>query len=191
MVSAHRKPGIWAMEGSWSTRVTDVRTITPVLTALASTGAARHAHLHINDRADLVEAMTRWGQVQHKSYGIGYVAMHGSPGSVHIGRRRIDLAELAEELPRGRLASKVLHFGSCSVLEQESDRRDLVDAFGVRAITGFTTDVDWFESLAFEILLFDLMASYQRMDAVERYIQKEHGDFARRLGFVMARRAQK
>ncbi len=190
-MSGRRKPGIWAMEGSWSTRATDVRTIMPVLAAMAGAGAARHARLPINRREDLVDAMTRWGQVQHKGFGIGYVAMHGSPGSVHIGRRRIDLAELGRELPRGLLASKVLHFGSCSVLEQESDRRDLADAFGVRAITGFTADVDWFESLAFEILLFDILASYQRMHAVEKYIQKEHGDFARRLGFVMARRAQK
>jgi hypothetical protein len=97
--------------------------------------------------------------------------MHGVAGAVQVGRRKVELLPLAQELPRGLLTSKVLHFGSCSVLENPKERKELRAAFGVRALTGFTEDVDWFESMAFELLLFDVLARYKRMDAAERFIK--------------------
>lgn len=182
------KPGLWVMESAWSTRVTDVRSVEPVLKALGDAGVANHAKLHINDRDDLLRALTRWGQAQHDRYGIGYLAMHGSPGKVYPSRRQVDLLDLASDLPRRALREKVLHFGSCSVLEDVESHAPLLDAFAVRAITGFTRDVEWFESLAFELLLFDCLAYYQRIHAAEAYIYKNYGELADRLGFVMVRR---
>lgn len=160
----------------------------PVLRALQEAGAANYVRRQVNDRDDLVRALTNWGQAQHKSYGLGYVAMHGSPGRVHIGRQAVDLASVANELPRRRLDSKILHFGSCSVLEDKRQRESLRKALGVRAVTGFTEDVDWFESLAFELILFDVMTYYKRTDAMEAYIHDNHRALAKRLGFVMERR---
>lgn len=187
-MSSRSKPGLWVIEAEWSSRVTDIRSISPVLDALEHAKVARFVHRRVDDRDALIRELNRWGQAQHKAYGIGYVAMHGSPNSVHIGRRAIDLFDLAEDLPTGRLSSKVLHFGSCSVLTTPAVRRDLREALGVRAITGFREDVDWFESMAFELLLFDCLTHYKRLDAAEAYIKKNYGQLARRLGFVMERK---
>jgi len=86
------------------------------------------------------------------------------------------------------LSKKVLHFGSCSVLDLTAkERRELREVLGVRAITGFTEDVTWFEGLAFELLLFDVLTWYKRLDAAENYIKRNHGAFARRLGFKLVR----
>jgi hypothetical protein len=41
------------------------------------------------------------------------------------------------------------------------------------------------ESAAFDLLLFDALTQYKRMDAVERYLRKNHGQLARRLGLTM------
>lgn len=184
-----RRPGLWVMEASWSSRVTDVRTVRPVLAALQDAAVAKSAYHHINDPEDLVRSLQRWGQKQHAGYGIGYLAMHGSPGIVHIGRRRVGLADVAAALPPRRLASKVLHFGSCEVLAEGDQQGDLLRAFGVRAITGFTEPVDWFDSMAFELILFDALSRFQRMDALEAFVEKHHGQLARRVGFVIARKS--
>ena len=75
-----------------------------------------------------------------------------------------------------------------TVLTTPAVRRDLREPLGVRAITGFREDVDWFESMAFELLLFDCLTHYKRLDAAEAYIKKNYGQLARRLGFVMERK---
>lgn len=67
------------------------------------------------------------------------------------------------------------------------DRRALRQALGVKVLTGFTEDVEWFESLAFELLLFDTLTWYMRPDFAESYIKKNHRQLAKRLGFVMVR----
>lgn len=186
-MAKQRKLGIWAMEAPWSSRVTDVRSVAPVLQALEDAGVARHGRHVINSRDDFVKQLTRLGQKQHEGFTIGYVAMHGSPGKVYAGRRSIDLPDVGKNLPRRALSKKVLHFGSCSVLTHEDQQRDLLEALGAKAITGFTRDVDWFESLAFELLLFKTLARYTRPSDADRYIRKNHGELAERLGFVMVR----
>lgn len=176
------------MEGKWSSSVRDVRTVGPVLDALTSAGVAKSSRHHLNSTDDLRNALGRWRQRQHASYGIGYLALHGSPGRVHIGRSAVDLLALGQGLPAQALKGKVLHFGSCSVLKQTpTELESLRRALGVRAMTGFTEDVDWFDSLAFELLLFDSLAYYKRLDAVERDLKARAGSMARRLGFRIVR----
>lgn len=187
-VAGRRTPGLWVMEGDWSASVRDVRTVDPVLAALRAARRAHHARRHINDPDDLLLSLKQWTQKQHRSFNIGYVALHGSPAAVHIGRKSVDLHQLAEQLPKGSLAKKALHFGSCSVLNlNRREQQDLRKALGVKVMTGFTTDVEWFEGLAFELLLFDALTWYTRPSDADNYLNKTHAAFAKRLGFVMIR----
>lgn len=182
------KPGLWVMEGKWSNSVRDVRSVDPVLGALEGARRAHHVKHHINDADDLRLQLQRWGQAQHSRFNIGYIALHGAPAKVYVGRRAVDLFDLGDCLTGGTLKSKFLHFGSCSVLDiGTKDQQALRQALGVKVVTGFTADVDWFESLAFELLLFEALTWYKRVDHAERYIKKNYGPLAKRLGFVMVR----
>ncbi|MFG1813678.1 DUF6642 family protein [Kribbella sp. NPDC049174] len=187
-VARRGKPGLWVMEGNWSASVRDVRSVEPVLTALQATRGAQFAKRHINDPEDLELGLKRWGQRQHQPYNIGYIALHGSPATVHIGRRSVDLFQLGERLPAATLRQKALHFGSCSVLDlHRREREDLRKVLGVKVVTGFTEDVEWIESLAFELLLFDALTWYKRPSDAENYLKKTHAAFIKRIGFVMVR----
>ncbi|WBQ02082.1 DUF6642 family protein [Kribbella sp. CA-293567] len=187
-MAGRRKPGLWVMEGSWSASVRDVRSVDPVLSALQDNRRAHHAKRHINDPDDLAQSLKQWGQKQHSGFNIGYVALHGSPGAVHIGRRTVDLHQLGGQLPKAALAKKALHFGSCSVLDlDQPEQQELRKALGVNALTGFTKDIDWFEGLAFELLLFEALTWYARPSDAEKYLKRTHAAFAERLGFVMVR----
>jgi len=47
---------------------------------------------------------------------------------------------------------RIIHFGSCSVLKYDKDKiRDFMDKTGAAVVTGYTKDVDWIESAAFEM----------------------------------------
>jgi hypothetical protein len=184
-----RKPGIWLMEGNWSGTVTDVRTVKPVLQALEQAGRARTVPLTLNDTDDLRQALKRWGQKQHARFTIGYIALHGTPGTLYVGREAVDLGELGAGLPKDCLKGKVLHVGSCSVLDlKPKERREIRAELGVKVLTGFTEEVEWFDALAFELLLFDVLTYYTRPDFAQAYIDKNFGQFAKRLGFVMVRK---
>lgn len=188
MAARRSKPGLWVMEGRWSASVKDVRSVSPILSALQDAGQASHAMHHINDPEDLLLQLKKWGQKQHVRYNLGYVALHGAPGTLYIGRKSVDLFSLEDELHDSNLKQKILHFGSCSVLElKPKERQSLRMTLGVKAMTGFTEDVDWFESLAFELMLFEILTYYKRLDAADAYIKKNHGPFAKRLGFVIVR----
>lgn len=40
-------------------------------------------------------------------------------------------------------------------------------------MTGFAEDVDWFESLAFEILLFEALSYYKRPHTAQAYLLRD------------------
>src|SRR5690349_18062659 len=104
---ARKKPGIWAIEGRWSSSVRDVRTVDPLLAALANNNSAHHSKHHVNTPEDVLKHVRRWSQKQHERFNIGYVALHGSPGAVHVGRRWLEASQLTEGIPRVNLAKKV------------------------------------------------------------------------------------
>lgn len=180
-------PRVWCMEGRWSSSVRDVRTVTPMLAALQDSHIAEHVREHINSSEDLARSIRRWGQRQHEAYNIGYLALHGSPGKVYVGREAVSIDDLGCWAD-GRLSGKVLHFGSCSVLRTGQDEQaQMRKTIGVRAITGYTTDVDWFQSFALDLLLFDALAYYKRIDAAEKYMRRTYPDLVKLTGLIFVR----
>nr|WP_308212652.1 DUF6642 family protein [Nocardia zapadnayensis] len=182
------KPGIWVMEGYWSRDVNDVRTVRPMTQALADSKIANYVHRHINDVDDLINGLTLLGQRKQDKYNIAYLACHGSSGVIELSGDSISLDELAGRLPKaGILESKLLHLSACSVLHDEDACKALLDTSGAQAITGFTKDVDWLESLAFELLMFNAFAGYQRLGNFVRSMNKNYGELSERLGFTVIR----
>lgn len=181
------KPGIWTMEGDWSSKVSDVRTVTPVLKALMQSGYAKYAMRRLNDADDVAKEFQKWSK--YSSYNIGYLALHGSPGHVYVGKEEVDLHELGKELQgKANLKHKILHFGSCSVLDMpKPERESLRKSLGIKILTGFTRDVEWVESLAFELLAFGAFTWYKQPASAEKYIDANYGQLKKRLGFVIVR----
>lgn len=189
-----KKPGIWCMEGDWSSRVTDVRSVRVIMQALKDDDRINLVYRHLNRPEDLDVALRGWTQKQHDSYRFGYLALHGAPETVFIGRRKVTWEHI-ESVAAGALkggegrSAKHLHFGSCLVMDTDEPRREeFRRRLGARSVSGFTQEVDWFESLAFELILFDALTHYKRIDAVEHYLRKVAGSLWDRTGFVLTRK---
>lgn len=157
----------------------------PLLETLRGMGQIEFVHRLVATPEAFAEYVRRWGQKQYARYTIGYFALHGSPGYVWFGRRKLALGDLGELL-RGQCKGRTIYFGSCATLDVDQDE---IDAFrtttGARAVVGYVEEVGWLESAAFDLLLLDAMARYRRADALERSMRTQYADFVERLGFTV------
>ena len=178
-------PGIFCVEGGWSSRLTDEASVRHLLEFLRASGKVRFTHDEVHSLDALKHVVSKWPQHQYSRYPLGYFGFHGKPGCLLLGRRRITLEELGEHLA-GACRGRTIYFGSCSVLDVPKKR---VEAFRratrARCVAGYTEEVDWFASAAFDLLLFEALTYYRRMDAVDRWMRYEYGPLARKLGFKM------
>lgn len=178
-------PGIFCVEGGWSSNLRDEASVKPLLDFLEQSNKIRHIHRSAGSVDAMVDLVRKWPQKQYSRYPLGYFGFHGSEGTLHLGRRRIDLETLGETLA-GACRRKTIYFGSCAVLNIPKARiekfRRLTQA---RAVIGYTKDVDWFASAAFHLVLFEALTDFKRIDAVERWLRREYPGLVRKLGFKM------
>ncbi len=193
-MSRRARTGVFCLE-NWSSSLRDRSSVKGLLKLMESRGAITFCHDRVHTVEEFNLLMRKWGQAQYRSYRIGYLAFHGSSGMIHMGRRSVSLEELAE-LMNGACKGKILHFGSCSVLDVgRAEIEAFRKAIDARCVMGYTSDVDWMVSTAFDLIVFDRLTNRVRLDAVERDL-KAHKELARSLGFRMyygqpARRAPK
>ena len=118
-------------------------------TDLENAGRKIFSHLTCNTREELRYNLHL---LCKRNYGILYFAFHGSPGKIHLHRDKVSLTELAEMM-NCRFENWIIHFGTCSTFRKPREVAYFAEQTRVALVTGFTRDVDWIESCAFELLL--------------------------------------
>jgi hypothetical protein len=184
------RQGIFCVEGGWSSRLTDNDSVLPLLTFVRGRGEVPFIHRYVETFDALETLLVKWSQKQYSRYSLGYLGFHGSPGTLHLGRRRLALPELAEMLGKGA-SGKFLYLGSCGVLDVERDElKQFMKATDLRGIAGYRADVDWFESSAFDLLLFDALTYYPRATDAENWLRKRVPDLMGNLECRFVHRSQ-
>lgn len=182
--------GIFCLEGEWTSDMRHEQSVKPILTLLSQLGVAESIHRDVATRVELEHYLSKFQQKRYDDYKVLYLAMHGYPGAVHLGRDELTLDEL-EDLLRGKCKGKVIYFGSCLTLKTEPKRiQEFARATGARAVVGYRKPVDWLESAAFEVLLLDRLTTGWRSDALFNHLARDHGVFAKSLGLVVATKTQ-
>jgi len=179
-------PGIFCLEGGWSSDLRSRHSVLPLLEYLQAVGQVRFVHERAYTFAETIHLLRKWPQRQYERFSLGYFGFHGTAGKLHLGRRTLTLEELGDVLA-GACSGRTIYFGSCSVLDlprRQIERfRRKTDA---RCVAGYTRDIDWFESAAFDLLLFEALTRYQRIDAVDRWLRAQYGGLIRGIGFRMS-----
>lgn len=177
-----RKLGVFCLEGPWSNLLTDDSSVRPLLEVLERRGAIRFAHRDAITKEEFERYILQWTQSQYRHLKVGYLAFHGKPGAIWVGNKTVQLDELRETL-RGRLSGRVLYFGSCATMRvPRVEIQEFQRVTKARAVVGYTQDIDWIESAAFELNLLDALGRFQRSDASFRYLRQNHSGMVRRLG---------
>lgn len=138
-------------------------------------------------RRDLARQIADWGNRSDFKYPVLWLTGHGSSGGFFVndtaGNRRVDLRALIEIAEDGELpwSGSLLHFGACSTLATHGDEyRDLLEKTGLEAISGYSKDVYWIPSLAFEMLYMQFlqhaMASSASNEGVDEDVLAECRD---------------
>ncbi len=182
-MTTSRLPGIFCLEGAWERRLDDRKTVLPTLEMLDRLRLATYIHRDVGTEEELYHYLGKWAQAGYRKYGVLFLAFHGVRGGITVGRGTVTLDDLAEKLD-GKAASRIVYFGSCSVLRD----REGVDVFRratrAKAVCGYTKDVDWVESSAFDTLLLTALVEDVRVDARINRLRKRYPDLVKNLGFT-------
>jgi len=164
----HTRPSVprklICLEAPWNYRVFSGVSVKGFLDSLAHllNPPLRVAHRYVESTRHLAYCAQRpdgllWSDADAWDAPIFYLAFHGSPGAVTSPLESIDSAALCDAFTGYSGYPCLLYFGACNVLKGAKGERfvrDLLEASGVRAILGYTTSVDWMDSLVVDMLFF-------------------------------------
>lgn len=185
-----KRADIFCLEGEWDSDLRGRMSVEPILELLEKIGIAKSIHRDIATRDELEYYLGKWKQKRYERYGVLYLAMHGYEESLYLGRDAVSLDKLEENL-RGACKGKAIYFGSCLTLKADPKRlMKFASATGARVVVGYRKTVPWLETAAFEVLLLDRLTQGLRSDAIFNHLSRDHGNFAKSLGLVVATKNQ-
>jgi hypothetical protein len=177
--------GVFCLEGDWDSDLRGRLSLRPVLELLERSMHARTIYRDVGTTAELEHYVGRWALRKYRDFNIGWLAFHGSPGRVHVGRRSVSLDDLSAMIGNGGLQGKTILFGSCSTMEDATAVADFRRRTGARAVCGYRRDGDWVEAAAFELLLLATFAEgWKQAAAPLRRVRAEYAGLAERLEFI-------
>ena len=182
--------GVFAFEGDPEVDLRARHSVRPVLQFLNDLEDLKFIHRDIGTPEELEFYVRKWTQAKYSEYQVGYFSFHGSPGALWFPDGRsagISLDDLADWI-NGRAKDRIIHFGACSVMRLGDRRlREFRETTGARAVTGYRTDVDWLEAMAFDALMLGMLGRYRQIHHAENYLRKIAGDLWNHLGAVIIR----
>ena len=158
-----------------------------MLEFLESSGVARCIYERVSTLGQLEDAIDDWAP--RKQHPLCYLALHGSPDTIYVGRHEMSLEDLllidhGDNERAVNLRGKVLFLASCSTLT--GDRRKLrkvVKDTKLNTLCGYGGYVEWFEAAAFDLLALSALCGYDQASSAVKYLRREHGGFVRRMRF--------
>ena len=181
-----RFPGVFTFEGDWEKNLGDKKSVRPLLDIIHRVEGAKFIHKQIGIEEELDYYLAKWLQKRYSHYRIGHFAFHGErgliyPGEGEVGVRLKQLEGYINEGAKGR----VIFFDSCSTIDISAKKiQAFLDSTKARAVVGFTKEVDWLESAAFELLVLDALAYFESPKKAELYLKEKYEEFVERLGLT-------
>ena len=120
----------------------------------------------VQTRRQLTKTIEEWGNRPNYKYPLLWMWGHGSRDGFYVddptgaGNSRLDLGTLADIATSGSYnwSGCFVHFGACSTLAGYDDAyRSLLQTSGLQGISGYSKDVDWIRSFAFEMLYMQFL----------------------------------
>ena len=171
--------GVFAFEGDWEQDLKDKSSMRPTLETLHDlfqNEGFKFIYRRIGTPDELEYYVDEWLNERPKEgygdYRIGYFAFHGEKGQISPGGGNVSLEDLDDWI-NGRAQGRTIYFSSCSTLDLETKRiKSFLRSTKAKAVVGFTKNVNWVESAAFDLILLDALAYYHRQPrAADNYLR--------------------
>lgn len=193
-------PKLVCFESYWNDRLVHTTSVKGFLEAMAPLAQPplAVAHRFVDSAAGLAYYLKRPGGVLWREKDlfdapVYYLAFHGRPGAVSPVLERVDGDKLCEAFAGyGEGGYRNLaYFAACSVLRGRRGMafaRRFLEASRVRAVIGYTTRVNWMDSLVADLLfLHRFYADPSPWKNLRRLFNSVLRDYplARRLGYTL------
>lgn len=182
--------GVFCLEGHWYGDHRDKTSVYPILDLVHRFHNMPFIHHKCSTIEEFRFSIKRWKTKSfHNKYPILYLAFHGKKGTFFIGKDEMSLDELAELL-EGKCRGVVIYFGSCSTLDIHGKTINrFLKRTGAIAVLGYTRDVEWLISSAFDVLLMHELQE-EPLDSVGirkiyKTIHKQYGSLSKKIDFRM------
>ncbi|MGW0227899.1 DUF6642 family protein [Actinopolymorpha singaporensis] len=152
--------GVFCLEGQWDENLTDTSSVRPALELLERLGYIQFIHKDVATVPELDHFLERWARRAYSDFAVGYFAMHGESSKLRLSNGNVvPLHHIAQHL-EGRCGGRRLYFGSCSVMNaSDASLTDFLKLTGAELICGYTKDVDWLDSAAFDVAFLGHLAN--------------------------------
>ena len=161
---------IYCLEGNWNKNPRSHQNIKPILDLLCNVSGVKYIYHKCNTKEEFFYRLQQFTKGTYKNYTVLYLAFHGRTNRIEVENQYITLKEIATAL-EGKLANKIVHFGSCSTLHtSEKNISDFITTTNCQFISGYRKDVDFIASTAFELLYFDLLQKYKSVRKINSEI---------------------
>ncbi len=181
--------GIFCLEGAWDQKrdLTNRLSVEMQLRMFEGAGICAVIHRDVATLPEFEHYLKEWLKRKYGPYPLGYLAFHGTRGALSIGGADVTLEELTDIIGPGKATERILYFGSCSTMAApEADLKTFCRKTGAKAIVGYTRQVDWMESAAFDCLLVPKLLKAISVKPVFTSLDKDYPNLVRRLGLRIA-----
>lgn len=179
--------GVFCLEGEWDGDLRSRDSVEPLLELLGRLNIAKTIRRDVATEEELEYYLGKFALKGYAEYRVLFMAAHGVPGELALGRDTVSMDRLAE-MPKGKCAGRVIYFGSCLTLKLgDTELREFAKETGTKAIVGYSKSIPWVESAAFDVLLLERLCQNNRTDAFFNRLIKEHGDFANTSAWLWPR----
>ena len=194
--------GVFCLEADQWLGQKDRSSVEPMLRMLEVVKGLKvpYDHRTVATIEELKYHLNRYLQRTYDTHPLLYFAFHGGgaekgedgkveESSIYLSEGKwmglSDLAGIMED----RCASRVIHFGACSVMSTDKRRlRTFLRRTGALAVCGYQKDVDWIESAAFDMLILAKIQYYYlgRKDSIQEFdkdLRTAASGLYKKLGF--------
>ena len=172
---------IACLESLWDSDVENRLSVKPILELLLTSRGTRYTYQTCNTVGELTYNLQMIPR--DENYLILYLSFHGSVGKLHLADgSKMSLDDLAEKMGN-RFQNWVVHFGSCGTLAASDNLLiDFMKKTGVSLLIGYESDIDWIESAALDMLIFDWLQEYKNVGVLIEKIESLYPGLVKTTG---------
>ncbi|MFG2060872.1 DUF6642 family protein [Micromonospora sp. NPDC048871] len=181
-----RRKGVFCIEGEWHPDLTKRWSVRPTLQLLEQLESLRYIHQSAVTRDQLKYYVEQWSLRKYSSYEVGFFALHGSPSQLWLSNSQsTSLHEVATWISPGCWQGRQIYIGACSVLQgSDRDLSEFLKQTGASMVCGFTKQIDWIESAAFETVVLDRLVNAGKVNSLQQLVSSARwAPLAQHLGF--------
>lgn len=185
--SFSREKHIFCIEGSWEKDHRDTKSVLKALEFLKCIEKVDCIVKQCGNVSTLEELLSDSMLQKYNKYSILYLAFHGSPNNILVGKRNTtaSLDQIAEMIG-DKANGKIIHFGSCSTLDISGwEMRKFLKKTNALAISGYKEKIDFVKSTVFDLIFFQQCQRSFDIRVINKNINKYYSTLGKELGFVL------